>query len=115
MKEGLCIFFTSFQQAVGVSVLQQVAVDGDIVQGLQGRALLHVFVGHRETGLGAVTHQTTTTKKRCMSKQMKCEEKNKAQKKLEYKCFGRHVNSELGLIYDALTHISVERIMIFFK
>lgn len=64
MKANVCIFFTSFQQAVGVSILQQVAVDGDVVQGLEGRALLHVFVGHRETGLGAVTHQTTTGRKK---------------------------------------------------
>lgn len=57
---------TSLQQTVRVSVLHQVAVYGDVVQRLQGRALLHVLVGHSETGLGAVSDQTTTTT------QMKC-------------------------------------------
>jgi len=52
---------TSLQQAVRVPVLHQVAVYGDVVQRLQGRALLHVLVGHGETGLGAVPHQTTAT------------------------------------------------------
>lgn len=53
--------FTSFQQAVSVSILHQVAIYGDVVQGLQRGALLHIFIGHRETGLGAIPHQTTTT------------------------------------------------------
>lgn len=53
--------FTSFQQAVSVSILHQVAIYGDVVQGLQRGALLHIFIGHRETGLGAIAHQTTTT------------------------------------------------------
>lgn len=56
----MCVCSTSLQQTVVVSVFHQVAVYGEVVQGLQGRALLHVLIGHRETGLGAVPHQTTT-------------------------------------------------------
>lgn len=58
----MCVYdSTSLQQAVGVTVLQQIAIDGDVVQRLQRRTLLHVLVRHRETRLGAVPHQTTTT------------------------------------------------------
>lgn len=58
---------TSLQQTVGVPILHQITVYRDVVQRLQGRTLLHVLVGHREAGLGAVPHQTATATHRTQS------------------------------------------------